>query len=378
VIDTDAFRWSTYVQAEGTDLRDLFEMHFREPGRSVCYVLGRGFDPRMMLGLELVLPLNRLGNCSVVLLEFNEGENSPSRRYAGWAEENLDRLRDLVKSPNVIDTRSVAVLAPDGRRIGSRSAANLFRRPEELAEYTDIIVDSSSLPRAIVYPLLAKLLHLVERSPQSSPSKNLFVLAAENAEIDSRIVEEGIDEDADYIHLFRSGAERMAASGEPKIWIPVLGERQALQLRRIYDLVMPDEICPVLPSPSFNPRRADDLVLEYRELLLDQFRVEPRNFIYASERNPFEVYRQIRRAVLDYYRVLAPLGGCRAVVSSVSSKLLSIGALMAAYELKRARLDVGIGHIEAQGYRIEDETLVRSLAPQSTVVGLWLTGECYA
>jgi hypothetical protein len=336
--------------------------------------MGLGFDPRMNLGAQAVIRAGGPGCRQVILLEFDEGSASPSLRYQPWIQTNLDGLASLVGGPNNIQRRRIRMWATDGRRISSRSAAEVFRRADEFSDFDDVILDVSSLPRSIFYALLAKLLHLVDNSPRPM---NLFVLVAENPEMDKRIIDEGIDDDADYVHLFRSGAERMATAGEPKVWIPVLGERQYLQLQRIYDLIIPDEVCPVLPSPALNPRRPDDLIVEYQRLLFDGFRVEPRNFIYASERNPFEVYRQIRKTVMHYRRALMPLGGCRAVISSVSSKLLSIGALLAAYELKEAKLDIGIAHIESQGYRVEQEESIAALTSCSVLFGLWLSGECY-
>jgi hypothetical protein len=371
------FRWSTYVMAHGQMLDDLLRAHFGTAPRRIGFILGRGFDPRMNRGLSAIMRAYPSHAYRVVLLEFSEGQNSPSNRYAGLVNRNIEEFSEITRDRPEIEHREVAIWSPDGRRVASRSAANLFQQPHEWETFTDVVVDVSSLPRSIFYPLLAKLLHLVSRQGQRAKPLNLFVLVSENPEIDRRIVDEGVDEEADYVDLFRAGGDRVAGTLYPKVWIPLLGEDQALQLRRIHDLVDPLEICPVLPSPSLDPRRADNLVAEYHGLLFDQMRVEPQNFIYASERNPFEVYRQIRRTILDYQRVLQPLGGCRAVVSSVSSKLLSIGGLLAAYELKRAKFDVGIAHIEAQGYRIEEEETIRSLAQNSVLFGLWLAGECY-
>ena len=134
----------------------------------------------------------------------------------------------------------------------------------------------------------------------------------------------------------------------------------------------PDEICPVLPSPSRNPRRADDIVIEYQTPLFDELHLDGRNFLYASERNPFEVYMRLRGAVLRYGDVFRILGGCRVAISPLSSKLMSLGALLTAYELKQLDYRVGIAHVDSQGYRIE------STVPRAELFGLWLTGECDA
>ena len=372
-------RWTTYVMESGGSLDELLRDHLGSAERDVCVILGSGFDPRMNMGLRRLLAAGGEGRRSVVLLEYDEGPTSPSHEYSQWVGENAREIEDLRDQGAIssIGRRTVQMFSVDGRRIGARSAAQVFGTMEEVGEYTDVFVDVSSFPRSIFFPLLAKLIHLHDRCDSSS-RRNLFVLATESPLVDEHIVDEGVDESADYIHPFRSGAERMAAAGEPTIWIPILGESQLVQLERLYELVDPNEICPILPSPSLNPRRGDNLVIEYRELLFDRLRIEPRNILYASERNPFEVYRQIRRTILHYQNALQPLGGCQPVVSSVSTKLLSLGALLAAYELRQAGTHVGIAHIECQGYRVGDMEAVRSMAHDSTLFGLWIAGECYA
>jgi hypothetical protein len=141
--------------------------------------------------------------------------------------------------------------------------------------------------------------------------------------------------------------------------------------------VTPDETCPVLPSPATNPRRGDNLILEYREFLFDQIRVEPQNFIYASEENPFEVYRQLVRAIRRYDQSFGPLGGARFALSALSSKLMSVGALLAAYDLKGAGIDVAIAHIECEGYVVDGDPKNGVDKSKGTPYSLWLTGECY-
>ncbi len=156
----------------------------------------------------------------------------------------------------------------------------------------------------------------------------------------------------------------------------MLGEGQAAQLERVHDLVHPDEVCPVIPFPAANPRRGDDLVLEYREFLFDRLRVEPRNIVHASERNPFQVYRQLRSTILRYRDALQPLGDCKTVLSALTTKLLSIGPLLVAYELTSAKVDVAIAHVEVQGYVLDDSATADETPTE--LVELWLAGDCYA
>ncbi len=228
------------------------------------------------------------------LICFDEGEQSPSQDYKALADENLRRLGELTNGYTVTK-RTIAMYSAQNRRITARSAESLYKQVREFADVTDIIVDISALPRSVFLPIVAKLLHLCDQP--GGKGKNLLILADESAELDSVIIEEGIDEEADYVHPFRGDAEREAAASKPRVWFPLLGENQGVQLKRVYELVKPEEICPLLPAPSSDPRRGDNLVLEHRSFLFDELRVDPRNFLYAAESNPFEVYRQLMRAI---------------------------------------------------------------------------------
>jgi len=108
--------------------------------------------------------------------------------------------------------------------------------------------------------------------------------------------------------------------------------------------------------------------------LFDRLRVEPRNFIYAAENNPFEVYREVYRTVWQYDHSLMSLGPCQVAISALSSKLLSIGALLAAYELKER--DVGVAHVESQGYHMERQLSTEELK-NTELTTLWIAGDCY-
>ncbi|HXT71686.1 MAG TPA: hypothetical protein VN700_18160 [Vicinamibacterales bacterium] len=227
------------------------------------------------------------------------------------------------------------------------------------------------MPRTVYFPLIARLLYLLDHNGEKSSRGNLHVLVAEDPGYDSSIHEEGVDEKAEFLASFGGGFDEEGVA-TPKVWLPMLGERKQTQFDRIQDRVKPDEVCAVLPSPSRDPRRADNLVLEYQKQLFDELHLDGRNFLYASEQNPFEVYRRLRSAVLRYGDVFKVLGGCRVAISPLSSKLMSLGALLTAYELKLLNYPVGIAHVDAQGYRLDDGV------PNPELFGLWLTGDCDA
>jgi hypothetical protein len=370
-------RWEYYLIHRNAVFSEFWKGHLSEKDRNVLFVLGLGFDPRTCSGLRAVLDAGGEGDRECLLIEYDEGSSSPSREHTDLVEKNRQLVSDLLQDRGTIKSHPLQMWSPDGRRIGARVASNLFRDCSGLEKYSDIIVDIGAMPRGIYFPIITKLLYLMDSSGGRNGGRlpaNLHVIVAEDVRLDTRIREEGIDENASYLHGFSSDLEREASANIPKVWIPVLGEGKEAQLIRIYDHVNPDEICPIIPSPSIDPRRGDALILEYMELLFDKFRVEPRNILYAAEKNPFEVYRQIYRTSIHYNDALKAVGGCRVVVSAVSSKLLSIGALLASYELKQGGYQIGISNVESHGYKMEirDET-----ADQEELFSLWLAGECY-
>jgi hypothetical protein len=155
------------------------------------------------------------------------------------------------------------------------------------------------------------------------------------------------------------------------IWAPVLGEHAAPALQAIHDFLAPADVCPILPFPARNPRRADNLLLEHQVVLLDSFRVTPGDLIYADERNPFDLYRTLARLQADLQQALKVLGPVTLVLSTHSSKLLSLGALLAAYEyglpiVAAPAIDYEVGEVD-----------LSALAAGNRVTCAWLAGVPY-
>ena len=299
-------RWDNYVLDRGAGLRSFWERHLKDTSRRVHLVVGRGFDPRMNLGLELLLDCGVAGRLTVLALEFDNSPHPPSSTHSERARLNWDHLETICSSKAQVATRPVRLWSEDGsRRRAAQNAAEVFLGAADLLPFTDVVVDISALPRSIFFPLVAQLLRILDSPAGFAGSErkppNLHILAAENPELDRNIREEGIDPSAEYLHSFSGGFNLEADEHLPRVWIPLLGEGQLVQLERINDHVKPQEMSPVIPSPSLNPRRGDDLVIEYHRFLFEELRIDPRNIIYAAEQNPFEVYRQLRRTI-QYYR----------------------------------------------------------------------------
>jgi hypothetical protein len=347
--------------------------HGNEAGRRVLFIVGRGFDPRASLGLVRLQEIARNCPIDVVGLEFLEDSAGSDNQQAHAAEANWKTITQTVENRGSARSHQVRFRSSDGRRIAARSAANVFADATALDGYTDVVADISAMPQVVYFPLIGRLIFFHdERLRTAENAPNIHIIVSEDPNLDTQIREHGVDETAAFLHPFEGPFNLEARGGYPAVWIPVLGEGRTTHFDRIYDLVKPDEVCPVLPSPARNPRRSDDIVMEYQELLFDQLLVEPSNIIYASEYNPFDVYRQVHRTALQYHRVLGLIGGCRLALSALCSKVMSLGILLVAYELKSSEVQLGIAHIECEGYEIPSDTQL-----EVEYVGIWAAGECY-
>jgi hypothetical protein len=365
-------RWFNYLLLQGQELKQFFGEHLGTTERAILFVLARSFDPRTPLGLRMLMAVGGEGRRDVRLLVYKEAERSGNHDLQSRAEENFKEIMSLIEGRGEFSEHIVEFYS-DGRRVASQRAADAFSSTSEIELYTDIVVDVSGMPRSVFFPLVARILHLIDedRATTGRDTPNLFLLVAEDPNLDAEIAQEGIEEFADFMAMFQGAFDQEARGNLPKVWIPILGENRRIQLDRIYELVKPDEICPVLPSPAKDPRRADNLIREYREFLFKEMEIDPRNLVLAAEQNPFEVYRTLREVVLHYHDSFDPLGGCRVALSALSSKLMSLGTLMAAYELKQSGCPIAVAHVESHGYSLGSHT------PDSELFGLWLAGECY-
>lgn len=366
-------RWRDYVMVRGEAFDSFWTEHGNENGRRILFVVGRGFDPRATLGLMRLAKAADKSAIDILALELIDESTSGATDHRDAAEANWKTIGAAVGTSGLVKSHPVQFRSSDGRRIAARSAANILADEAALDGYTDVVVDISAMPRVVYFPLVSRLIYFHdERLKSTKPAPNIHVIVSEDPHLDTAIREHGIDETAAYLHPFEGPFNREAKGGHATVWIPVLGEGRTTQFDRIYDLVKPDEVCPVLPSPARNPRRGDDIIMEYQNLLFDQLRIEPRNIIYASEFNPFDVYRQVRGTALHYHDALRLIGGCRVALSAMCSKVMSLGILLVAYELKSSNLEVGIAHIECQGYELPQNVQI-----EVEPVGIWLAGECY-
>lgn len=362
--------WDDYMLLKDQECETYFDQKTDE---NILFILGAGFDERMCEGIKKIGKIAK--NMDVWLIRFEEAPNSDSLKYSKEVADNLVVLKSLVSSEKIHE-KEIKMWNTSGeneRPVSDPNSAKFINNNISILQtYDSIIVDISALPQNIYFVLLDKLLYnLLDK-------KKIYIIACENYIIDKKINPVGIDEHAHYFMGY--GATGNVNEDKPVIWLPVLGECDKARLERCYDFIMQNaeyqEICPMVPFPSINERRADEILIKFRKQLFDTWKIEKKNIIYASETNPFQVYRRICETVEHYSNVLQPLNiedqdatqSCRFVFTALTSKLMAIGTFLAAFNLKKEKYIINIAGLYNRGYIVKESSNETSTIQSENIV----------
>ncbi len=171
-----------------------------------------------------------------------------------------------------------------------------------------------------------------------------------------------------------AGPSAYQANPVARIWLPQLGRGRVETLRKIratHDNVY--KVCPVVPFPARNPRRADELLSEYQSALVDEWKVNARDYIYVSESNPLDCYRTVSTLKKRYDKTVDEVFFPQIILSPLGSRVIAAGAMMAAVEH-----NLSVHYVETQRYEFKPS--VPGVQPQSKdmIVHIWLHGPVYA
>jgi len=352
--------WAHPLMINDRNFDEVWQRPSEEP---VLFVCGSGFDPRAFTVLtRLRMATTRRIDGWMIKLP----ENATDLAVRPLAQTNRERIETLVTDSGGALAHQLLPNYNDSRSLG-RLISRSFQESSVLDSYSEVIVEISAMPRSVYFPLVRGIL---ERAHSEDVGRswggNLHVAVCENPEVDAHVLEEGTTPMAPIGGFAGPSSERAKTT----IWVPVLGEFASSRVKALHEELAPDETCPVLPWPARDPRRGDRLMLEYRRLLFDEIRLEPRNVIYAAERNPFDLYRTLGALRERYVTSLSPLGPVSMVLSSHSSKLLSVGVLLTAYEH-----NLIVQHVSPGAYGLHGgDSEVHS---HDEVYDLWLTGQPY-
>lgn len=335
--------------------------YFARPDRKCLLIAGAGFDPRARLVAE---KLTKAMGDRLCGLFVREERGDPALNLKDLADTNEQNLRAIVKHS---DVKKIEIFSPDdGAAVGGLRIISMlggYTWPEKL---TDIVLDMSALSMGIGFPTARMLIEKCE----ADPSLNLHIMIASNPELDDRIVGEPAPV-AQPVRGF-SGPSPFQTLPVARIWLPQLGRGRVETLRKIrathQDVY---KVCPVLPFPARNPRRADELLAEYQASLVEEWKVDARDYIYVSERNPLDCYRSISTLKTRYDKTVDEVFAPQIILSPLGSRVIAAGAMMAAVEH-----DLSVHYVETLRYELKPD--VRSANSEEMIVHIWLHGPVYA
>ncbi len=350
--------WDPCVSHFGNEANQFIEDYFADKDRRVFLVAGAGFDPRS------TQVASRLASVSsnVQALFVRESRPDPDTTLVSRAEKNTKTLCDAI-SDHLVE--QVDIFGADGAVVGGRNMISVLSN-RKFENVTDIVIDISALSAGTSFPTIRYFVELVR---QSKVSPNLHVFVAHDPQLDTDIRSRSSDA-PDYVHGFKGGATLDGASSSAKLWLPQLATGRRGALGRLYDFIKPHDTCPILPFPGTNPRLGDELVEEYMIELEDTWVVDTRNIVYADEADPLDLYRTILR--LDDLRkpVFEGAGGSLLVLSPLGSKIMALGAVLAALER-----NLPVAHLEPIGYDFTGQ--VPDSITEPSLVHIWLEGDAY-
>jgi hypothetical protein len=285
-------------------------------------------------------------------------------RHRSWLEENI--------SNGQYQFTNVQVISDDGATVAGRNAVNEAAKWYD-KNYNDIVIDSSGMSRGICFPVLRQAIAMGERL-----GANVHLLVASNDNLSIKLKTESNDR-ADWMHGFQGRMGLDTMSEALTLWIPQLAQGGEAQMSTMLDYLSSTssvaEVCPIVPFPSINPRRGDELLFEYRNTFPSDWQGNHLNVIYAHEADPLDVFRSIIRmesARRDVF--LAANKKAVSVLSPSGWRIGSLGMVLAAIEF-----DLPLLYVEAIGYTTESDCPPSlELRKPDRQWHIWIAGAPYA
>ncbi len=334
--------------------------YFAGEDRRCLLVAGAGFDPRT---LHVAQRLSAAMGSRLEALFIREDRLDVAEDLKDAAAANEAALRHLVPRCEV---EHIAVFADDLAPVGGARISRLLNQ-RAWPQVTDVVLDLSALSVGIGFPAARLLLEKCEGLPKVS----FHLMVTSNPELDARIIGEP---SASAVTIRGFAGEPVASAILPlaQVWLPQLAPRKQLVLQKINAGGSGYKVCPILPFPARDPRRADALLAEYEPELRNEWQVDSRDLIYVSERNPLDTYRTVSMLKQRYDATFAEVYTPQIILSPVGSKVMAAGALMAAIEH-----NLVVRHVESLRYEL-DRDPPDVVAGPDMIVHVWLHGPVYA
>ncbi|MBL0745720.1 hypothetical protein [Chryseolinea lacunae] len=353
-------RWNFCIEHYNEEVLEFYSQHFGEEHRKCLFIGGAGFDPRSNI---IVKQLFSIMSKRLHAIYIREERPDPDHELIKRAATNL---KDAVELGCSFDVLEIKIFADDNAVVGGMNISNALKKID-FSVYTDIVVDISAISVGVSFPAVS---YVYEVAKNSERPINVHLTVASDDELDSLISSTPIDRVTD-IRGF-SIPNLMGEKEKAKLWLPLISSAKKSVLKRIHAAEVPHDTCPIFPFPSDDPKKGDNLAINFVEELESEWEVDPRNFVYADEKRPLDIYRTIMRIDEERRPVFETFGGSMLILSPLGNKMPAIGMLMAALERR-----FPVVYVEALEYHV-DWTKVDALSMESVQTAhVWLYGEAY-
>lgn len=362
----DHHRWERCVNHRSDEIRPFTEAHFGEEHRRILLVAGAGFDSRATTAARLLAEV--LGSRLEAIL-LKERRFAAGASLGERAEGQLRSLRELLPSSELLE---VEVFEADGAvALGRRVVVAMQGR--DLTAFTDVVVDFSALSIGASFPLTKWIFGNLESASAQGRVINLHAMVTASPRTDELVTPRPSDR-VGPVHGFQGRLGIDETANAARLWMPQLRLGIRPSLERVYGSLSPppDDVVPVLPFPADDPRMGDRLIYHYRTEFELPWQVDARSLVYAAEHDPLGFYRTILRIHDQRHPVFERTGGSLLILSPVGTKVLALGAMMAAIER-----DLPVVYVEALSYDVELDAMAADEYTESDLVHVWLLGEAY-
>ena len=354
--------WNNCITHFDNDVDEFVCDYFADAKRKCLLVAAAGFDPRSqrIAGMLADVLGERLQG-----LFIREDREAPATELMAKADENEATLLQIVPASKILH---VEVFSDDGAAVGGTRIVSLLDKNPIHNSVTDVVLDMSALSIGIGFPAAYFLLS----DSEATAGRSFHLMIASNPELDDLITSEPSDRSM-AVRGFAGAGQNYGEKEPAAIWIPHLAHGRTSTLAKI-GLSIGDfyKICPVVPFPARDPRRADNLLAEYESEIVNDWEVDPRDIVYVSERNPLDCYRTLSTIKERFVRAVDGTYEPRVILSPMGSKVMAAGALMAAIEH-----EMTVQYIETERYLFNNSEPYGS-ASQDMLVHVLLSGPAYS
>ena len=367
-------KWEFCIDHYGDAVSEFFKQHFSEGHRKCLFIGSAGFDPRSNIIVKKLCPFIDKRIHIILIREKRsssdaERQSSSDEELVKRAEGNIAEARDLYSQTEVlgIDIFAEAEAVVGGINISKSMEKSM--KTKDITQYTDIVIDLSALSIGVSFPLVK---YIYQWASDAEKLVNIHLTVTSNDELDSYI-SSALADCATDVRGF--SIPNLLGEGEKaKLWLPLMSTGKKGVLSKIYDNEKPHDVCPIFPFPSKELRKGDKLAaIDFIEELESDWEVDPRNFLYADEKRPLDIYRTIMRINKQRKSVFETFGGSMLILSPLGSRMPAIGMLIAALEG-----GFPVVYVETLNYYVKNWGKVDGISEKDMEIAhFWLYGEAY-